>query len=112
MNAPNNRRTVYITLLISLLLHGAMLLLFLRTQNNKIDTKAKESLQKKIELKKNKKKLEMVETFARKSEFGAPVIFRDEPEVTPTTIDQSLQEKETFEKTNIEKKESVETKEI
>ena len=108
METHQSRRATILALIISLLVHG--IILFLLTNNLDIITFIKDEI---LLEKLHKRRERWAATKARASQFGAPVIFVDEPNITPQTAseenkseenktqEQSLQEIET-EKTDPE----------
>jgi len=91
MSAYRLRHTIFIALLASLILHLFILIFFLYIEFDKINNTDKnyDSISRKQT---KKDAIKWVAQKARASQFGAPVIFKDEPEETQQLV-QSIKEK-------------------
>ncbi len=107
MQMHRSRRAAMLALIISLLVHGVIL--FLLTNNLDIITFIKEEI---LLEKLHKRRERWAATKARASQFGAPVIFVNEPNITPQTTSEENKNEEHQTQEQPSQKIEIETKKI
>jgi len=99
METAQSRRTVITALILSLLLHCCIFLIFTLKQNGLLDFEHNEKLISQTDTPSDSPDSSWAATKARASQFGAPVIFRDEKEEDESEepiVQENIQETKTI----------------